>query len=54
MGLFDGFKKRKKDYKEVAADNTKLSERDMLINKIGSDKIQYICCLLYTSPSPRD
>lgn len=25
MGLFDGFKKRKKDYKEVAADNTKLS-----------------------------
>lgn len=43
MGLFDGFKKRKKDYKEVAADNTKLSERDMLINKIGSDKIQYIC-----------
>jgi len=28
MGLFDGFKKRKKDYKEVAADNTKLSERD--------------------------
>lgn len=43
MGLFDGFKKRKKDYKEVAADNIKLSERDMLINKIGSDKIQYIC-----------
>ena len=43
MGLFDGFKKRKKDYKEVAVDNTKLSERDMLINKIGSDKIQYIC-----------
>ena len=35
--------KKKKDYKEVAADNTKLSERDMLINKIGSDKIQYIC-----------
>ena len=43
MGLFDGFKKRKKDYKEVAADNIKLSEKDMLINKIGSDKIQYIC-----------
>ena len=43
MGLFDGFKKRKKDYKEVAVDNTKLSERDMLINKIGSDIILYIC-----------
>ena len=37
MVLFYGFKKRKKDYKEVAADNIKLSEKDMLINKIGSE-----------------